>query len=182
MKEIQGCIDIGENVDDTQGFLVEVPILREVPAHVQIDLLAETWNRQRHTQLIEANLLDAAVVYAACRTAAWIISDDPEAALLYLQGGPRKLNTPLTPETAEHLDVLFDRFWDDIDFLTLSDCEDMDRGHADAFKKFMRFSDDVPIYEALSRGRVSQNLATNLTGLLTMVEIEECVRMMGRIR
>ena len=182
MEEIQGCINIGEHLDDAQGFLFEVPILRAVPAHVQIDLLAETWDRQHHMQPIEANILDAAVVYAACQTASCIISDDPEIAKIYLKGGPRKFSTPLSPETAEHLDYLFDRFWDDIDFLTLSNCEDMDSGHAATFKEFMRFPDDVPIYEALSRGRISQNLATNLTGLMTMVEIEECIRMIGSIR
>ena len=51
----------------------------------------------------------------------------------------------MTPKTAERLEELFDRFWDDIDFLTLSDWEDMDTQHAAALKQLMRFPDDTPI-------------------------------------
>jgi len=62
-------IELQQDLDDDQdfplGFLTEVPILEQVPLHVQVDLLAETWNRHRQNQLIEASLLDAAVVFAA---------------------------------------------------------------------------------------------------------------------
>ena len=87
MEEIQTCRDLGEDLDTAEGFLSQVPILRGVAVHVQIDLLAETWSRQRLKKPIEANLLDAAIVYAACNTAARIIEADPEMAELYVKEG-----------------------------------------------------------------------------------------------
>ena len=178
-EEILICKESGEEPDTAAGFMVYVPILAEVPAAVQIDLLAEVWKRQRASDLTEANLLDAAVVYAVCEDAARIVRDEPEVAKLYLKEGPRKIKTRLTRRTAERLEQLFDNFWDDVDFLTLSDWQDMDAEHAAALKQLFRFPDDQPIYDALSRGQVSPRLASNLEGLLTQEEIEEVVGVLG---
>ena len=171
-EEILACQDSGEP-DEAMGFLVHVPLLAEMPANVQIDLLAEVWSRQRAPELIEATLLDAAVVYAACEDAARIVRDEPGIAKLYLRDGPRRIRTILGERTAERLNALFDNFWDDLDFLSLSDLQDMDADHVAAFKQLMRYPDDQPIYDALARGRVSSALASNLKGLLTPEEIEE---------
>ena len=181
LDEIQSYIDLEEDLDNVDGVLTYVPILRQVPAPVQIDLLAEVWSRQRPPKPIEANLLDAAIVYAICCNAGRIIREEPEIAELYLDGGPRKIKTDLTPETAERLEELFDLFWDDVDFLTLSDWQDLDGAHAAALKEVFRFADDQPLYEALGRGRVSPGLASNLKGLLTRREIRECLAVL-RIR
>ena len=89
LDEIQSYIDLEEDLDNVDGVLTYVPILRQVPAPVQIDLLAEVWSRQRPPKPIEANLLDAAIVYAICCNASRIIQDEPEIAALYLDGGPR---------------------------------------------------------------------------------------------
>ena len=174
-EEILICRDSRDEPDTAAGFMVYVPILAEVPAAVQIDLLAEVWSRQRAAALTAANLLDAAVVYAVCEDAARIIRDEPEIARLYLRDGPRKIKTKLTRRTAERLEQLFDNFWDDVDFLTLSDWQDMDAEHVAALKHLMRIPDDQPLYDALARGQVSPRLAANLEGLLTAQEIEEVV-------
>ena len=177
--EISG--ELGESPDEVGGFLGQVPILQQVLPPVQIDLLGETWSRQRTAELIEATLLDAAIVYAACQTAASVIEDDLKLAKLYLDGGPRQVRASITPNTPDRLDALFDRFWDDIDFLTLSDWQDMDAAQAAFLKRIMRFPDDQPIYEALSRGRLSPDLPSNLVGLLTRKEIEECVAVLSAL-
>ena len=174
-EEILICKDSDERPDAAAGFLVYVPILAEVPAAVQIDLLAEVWSRQQASDLTEASLLDAAIVYAVCEDAARIIRDEPEIAELYLKDGPRRIKTRLTLRTAERLEPLFDDFWDDLDFLSLSDLQDMDAEHVAAFKQLMRFPDDEPIYDALAQGRVSPVLASNLEGLLSPQEIAEVV-------
>ena len=178
-EEILICRDSRDEPDTAAGFMVYVPILAEVPAAVQIDLLAEVWSRQRAAALTAANLLDAAVVYAACEDTARIIRDEPEVAELYLKDGPCKIRRRLTLHTAERLEQLFDNFWDDIDFLTLSDWQDMDAEHVAALKHLMRIPDDQPIYDALSRGQVSPALASNLEGLLTQEDIEEIVGGLG---
>ena len=166
---------LGEDPDGTGGFFGYVPILKQVLTGVQIDLLAEVWSRQRKTDLIEANLLDAAIVYAACENAARIIRDEPELAEMYFSNGPRNVRAKLTAGTPQALEALFDNFWDDIDFLSLSDFQDLDASRAAALKQFMRFPDDQPIYDALARGRVSTELAPNLEGLITPGEINEVV-------
>ena len=68
-----------------------MPFLEQVPLPVQVDLLAETWARHRNPDLVEASLLNAAVVYAACETAGRLIHDMPEVAHAWLQCHPRKV-------------------------------------------------------------------------------------------
>jgi hypothetical protein len=72
LSDIELFRDLEEEPDYPTGYLSEVPFLEQVPLQVQVDLLAETWNRHQQPELVEASLLDAAIVYAACQTAAWI--------------------------------------------------------------------------------------------------------------
>ncbi len=65
LSDIELPLDLEEEPDPPVGYLTEVPLLEQVPIPVQVDLLADTWARQRKPDLIEASLLDAAVVYAA---------------------------------------------------------------------------------------------------------------------
>ena len=58
----------------------------------------------------------------------------------------------------------------------------MGADQAAALKNFLRFPDDQPIYDALSRGRLSLNLHENLTGLLTSQEIGTCMKILTSIR
>lgn len=175
LEEILTCADLAEDWESAAGFLSYVPILAEVPAPIQIDLLGEVWGRQRLRKPVQANLLEAAIVYAVCQDAGRIIQDEPETAQLYLENGPRRVRSNLTPDTVDRLDELFDNFWDDLDFLTLSDWQDMDAEHVAALKQLFRFPDDQPIYDALSRGQVSPAMTSNLEGLLNPEEIGEVV-------
>lgn len=179
VEEILMYQDLKEAPDETAGFLLHVPILEGVPLEIQIDLLAEVWARQHQRKLIEANLLDAAIVYAVCEEAARIVHDEAELAEAYLRGGPRKPKVKLGKRLAERFESLFDDFWDDIDFLSLSDWQDLDADHVAALKQVLRFPDDQPIYDALERGRVSSELESNLRGLLTPSEIREVVGLLG---
>ncbi|NOX56773.1 MAG: hypothetical protein GXP27_20490 [Planctomycetes bacterium] len=61
-----------EDEEEEFGFLTEVPFLSAVPPHVQLDLLAETWRKHSVRRRVSATLLDEAVVYAVCETAAHI--------------------------------------------------------------------------------------------------------------
>ena len=58
----------------------------------------------------------------------------------------------------------------------------MDADQAAALKSILRIPDEQPIYDALSRGRLSPNLHENLTGLLTSQEIGTCMNILGSIR
>jgi len=69
-------------------FLCHVPILEGVPLDIQIDLLADVWLRQHQRKLIEANLLDAAIVYAVCEEAIRLMKDEPSRPAICVGDGP----------------------------------------------------------------------------------------------
>ena len=169
--------DLEEEPDGPAGYLAEVPFLEHVPLQVQVDLLAETWNRHQQTELIEASLLDAAIVYAACQTAARIIEDMPEVAAAYLRDGPRQLKTRILRRAAHRLEHLFDAFWDDDDFLLLDELQDLPPQRSAEIRARMQIADaDLrTLYEALGRWHVSPQVAANLQGLLTEAELAEAL-------
>jgi hypothetical protein len=77
--------------EDAFGYLAEVPFLAQVAPAVQVDLLADVWRRHRDAALHEASLLDAAVVFAAFRTAGRVISDELSLARSWLKAGPQRV-------------------------------------------------------------------------------------------
>jgi hypothetical protein len=164
--------DLDED-DGPSGFLAEVPFLAQVAPQVQVDLLADLWARHRETALYEASLLDAAVLYAALHTAGRVIHDEAKVARLWLKAGPRPVNCRLGARTPGRLRELFFVFWDDVDFLSLSDLEDLEPEQARAVRERMRFpeGDVARMEEARTRWRASPAVLASLEGLLTKEEI-----------
>ena len=177
LSDIELALDMEEEPEPPIGYLAEGPFLRQVPLPVQVDLLAETWARQYDAEPIEASLLDAAVVYAACRTAGRIAADEPEVAVAMFRSGPRSLTARILHRAAYRLDDLFEEFWDDQDFLMIEDWQDLPPDQAGRLKQLMRLSDEEiePMYAALERWRVSPKVTGNLVGLMTDAEIAEAL-------
>jgi hypothetical protein len=175
LTDIELYRDLEEEPDVPTGYLSEVPFLEQVPLPVQVDLLAETWAKHRKPDLIEASLLDAAIVYAACQTSGRIINDMPEVVVAWLQGGPRKVSPKIIKRAPHHLEDLFEDFWDDQDFLLIEEFQDLPPDHARQLKEILRLPDEMiePMYAALERWNVSPLVAGNLVGLLTDAEIME---------
>ena len=184
LSDIELQQDLDDGLDFPLGFLTEVPILEQVPLHVQVDLLAETWNRHRRNQLIEASLLDAAVVFAAFQTAKRIIHDVPEIVLPFLAEGPRNLDPQIIRRADRRLDTIFDDFWDDYDFLMIEEFQDLPPDQARAVKSLMNIPDEAiqPLYDALGRWHVSPNVGANLAGLLTEQEIADTMPLLTHRR
>jgi hypothetical protein len=160
-----------------------VPFLAQVAPQVQADLLADLWARHRDTALHEASLLDAAVLYAALHTAGRVIHDEARVARLWLKAGPRQVNCRLGGRTPGRLRELFFVFWDDVDFLSLSELEDLEPEHARAVRELMRLPDgDVArMEEARTVWRASPALLANLEGLLTEEEIDGYGKLLGKL-
>lgn len=175
--DIELYLDLEEEPDPPVGYLAEVPFLQQVPLPVQVDLLACTWSRHQTRNLIEASLLDAAIVYAACETAARVINDEPEVAVAYLKGGPRNLDARIIRRAAFRLEEMFESFWDDHDFILIGDLQDTPPAEAQAIKEQLGLTDAVvePMYEALERWHISPDVAANLEGLLTEEEISDAI-------
>jgi hypothetical protein len=180
LSDIELHLDLDEEPDPPVGYLTEVPFLEQVSLPVQADLLADAWARHHRPELTEASLLDAAVVYAACMTAGRVINDMPEVAVAMLRDGPRKVDPRIIRRASNRLDDMFDRFWDDRDFLLFDEWQDLPPDHAQHVKELLRLSDEVlePMYEALRRWHVSADVAENLAGLLTDVEIRETMSLL----
>ena len=157
LSDIELHLDLEEEPDPPTGYLIEVPFLEQVPLPVQVDLLADTWARHRVPDLIEASLLDAAVVYAACMTAGRVIDDEPNVAIVMLRDGPCKVSPRIIRRASARLEDMFEEFWDDRDFLLIDEWQDLPPDHARRIKELMRLPDEViePMYEALQRWRVS---------------------------
>ena len=171
-------MDICHGLDDEDdvifGYLLEVPFLAQVAPVVQVDLLADVWRRHRDKALHEASLLDAAVIYAAFNTAGRVINDEWKIARLWLKAGPQQVRCKLGGRAHRKLRNLFFDFWDDVDFLSLDELQDLTPEHASAVREMMRLQDGdfEQMEEVLMRCRASPAVLTNLEGLLTGAEIQ----------
>ena len=116
---------MGNYSADCFGFLTEVPFLRAVPPHVQLDLLAETWCKHASTEKFVANLVDESVIYAACETSARIVEQEPHVITRYLAGGPQQVSPKADSLLAGELRALHLNLASDGDFLMISQFEDM---------------------------------------------------------
>ena len=154
------------------GYLDEVPVLAAVAPAVQVDLLADTWARHRSAEPHRASLLDAAVIYAACQTAARIVEEQPELAGSHLATGPLACDLPIDRGLPERFQSLFESFWSDVDFLTLEHLADTDPAKAGRIKKVMGISNNQikKLEAALGRFHARPQVLTRLEGLLTEPE------------
>lgn len=170
-------MDLCQGLDDADdvpfGYLVEVPFLAHAAPVVQVDLLAGVWRRHRDAALYEASLLDAAVIYAAFGTAGRVLNDERKLARLWLKAGPQQVCCKISRRTHQRLHDLFFEFWDDVDFLSIDELQDLTPEHAKAVREMMRLHDGAfeQMEEVLMRCRVSPAILTNLDGLLTADEI-----------
>jgi hypothetical protein len=171
-------MEMSHGLDDEDGvpfgYLAEVPFLAQVAPVVQVDLLADVWRRHREEAPHEASLLDAAAVYAAFRTAGRVLSDEPKVARLWLKAGPRQVRGRLGSRARQRFWGLFFEFWDDVDFLSVGELQDLTPEHAKAVREMMRLPDGAfeQMEEVLTRYRASPAVLANLEGLLTGTEIE----------
>lgn len=180
LSDLELSHDLDEELDPPAGFLTLVPFLEQVPIPVQIDLLAATWAQHRQPRLIHASLLDAAVLYAVCTTASRIATDLPELVIPFLRAGPRNPSPRAIRKAMGQMDDLFEEFWDDHDFLMISDLQDLHPDQAEILKLQLGLSAEYiqPLYDALGRGRVSGDVSANLQGLLTDEEIKEAMSLL----
>jgi hypothetical protein len=156
------------------GYLGEVPLLAEVAPAVQVDLLADTWARHRSADRCDASLLDAAVIYAVCETAAGVVEDQPDLARAHLHDAPVPSKVPVDADLPERFRSLFESFWGDIDFVTLEQFEDTDPKVARGIKEFLGISktQTKKIGRALARGHPEPGLPGRLNELLTEEELK----------
>jgi hypothetical protein len=164
---------IGNYTADAFGFLTEVPFLRAVPPHVQLDLLAETWRKHVAAEKFDATLVDESVIYAVCETSARIVEQEPHVVNRYLAGGPQPVTLKIDQLLSSELRALHLNLASDGDFLMISQFEDMPPEEAADAKRQFGFEDDrfEVMLDVLGRWSMSVAFLSNLCGLMTKEEI-----------
>ena len=163
------------------GYLTEVPFLRSVPPHIQLELLSETWRKHVAKQRFTASLVDESIVYAVSETAAQIAEKEPTVITHCLISGPRQLAVPISAFLAAELRNLHLSLSNNGDFLLISQFEDM---HPDEARKLKRkfglnTSKLDRMFDVLGRWTMSDKFIENLDGLLTDREISRTAVVLG---
>jgi hypothetical protein len=158
--------------DAPQGYLTDVPFLRNVPPRVQLDLLLDTWTRHFGGEKTHGNLLDEAVIYAACETSARLATGDRKSIRRFLRGGPRPLFPVLDDSYSQSLHALHVNLSGEGDFLLISQFQDMPPDEARVMKAKFNLNEMncEPLFDALGRWRVAPNFCAKSKGLLTSLE------------
>jgi len=159
--------------NDIFGYLTQVPFLRAVAPHVQLEVLADCWQRHHSSQEHEATLVDESVIYAACETAARIAEDEPTVITHGLITGPRQTHIKVDSFLADELRSVHLGLANRGDFLLISQFEDMDPEEGYDLK--MQFGLEEyrvdEMFELLGRWVIEPGLGASLKGLLTEREI-----------
>jgi hypothetical protein len=155
------------------GYLAEVPFLRTVPPHVQLDVLADTWRKHHAAEPFTAGLIDESVIYGACETAAVVVEMEPDEVTRYLQGGPRRVRITVDRLLAAELRSLHLSLANEGDFLMISQFEDMRPDEARWMKRKFRMDEGQlqDMFDLLGRWNLSPQFAQNLKHLLSPREI-----------
>lgn len=155
------------------GFMTEVPFLSGVAPHVQLDLLAECWQRHNSKREFEASLIEESVIYAVCETAARIAEDEPTVITHSLITGPKTTKVKVDAFLPGELRNLHLRLANEGDFLLISQFEDMQPDDARDLKMQFGLQEErfEEMFEALGRWNVEPGMGANLKGLLTEREI-----------
>jgi hypothetical protein len=164
---------------DAYGYLGEVPFLREVPAQVQLDLLATTWQKHLSREPFSADLVDESVVYAVCEAAARLLESNPEVFAKHMRGGPIDLAVPVDVYLARELRLLYLEMPNDGDFLLVSQFLDLSPDESVQQKLEMGVDPKKlgPMFEVLGRWHTSPQLLARLKGLLTEHELQQVAEM-----
>lgn len=167
----------GQGFREPFGFLTEVPFLRDTAPQVQLSLLAQTWSRHISTQAYQASLLDEAVVYAVCETAARIVEHVPELVRSFTEQGPLEVLVPADAYLASELRALHLQLSSEGDFLLVSQFQDLSPEDAQEWKREFRLSDEylAPMFEVLGQWHADPEITRRLAGLFSEPELQDLV-------
>lgn len=177
-------IVLSQQIEDTSdgfGYLTEVPFLRSVPPHVQIDLLADTWARHTSRHTYEASLVDESVIYAVCETAARIAEEDPTIVTHAVLTGPLSVTVPVDQFLAGEFRNLHLKLANEGDFLLLSQFEDIPPDEAAEYKQQYRLDDEraEAMFEVLGQWGIAPMFGDRIEGLITERELVRASYVLG---
>jgi len=174
LERISLADQVGMPADASYGFLTEVPFLRYVPPHVQLDVLVSTWARHQDSSTYVGDLVDESVIYAACETAARVVKTEQATAKRFFRNGPRPVAMTISPKTSGELEALHFNLSNQGDFLLISQFLDIPPDEARPLKAKFGISDAACecMFDLLGRWHVSTTFRANAAGLLTTAEVD----------
>ena len=174
LERITLADQVGMPSDASFGFLTEVPFLRSVPPHVQLDVLINTWSRHQSAGTQAGDLVDESVIYAACETAARIVRTEQTTAKRFLRNGPRPCSLSITPKTSGELEALHFNLSNQGDFLLISQFLDIPPDEARPLKAKFGISERACecLFDLLGRWHVSTSFRSGAAGLLSPAELD----------
>ena len=163
------------------GFLTRVPFLQSVPPQVQLDLLAETWHRHVCSETHVASLIDEAVIFAACETAARMARVNLEEFSDVLERGPQRLVRDVQGGLAEAMKQLHMALDCEGDFLVISQFEGLPPQEARRMKNELCLEEERldEMFDVLGRWRVTPGFGRRLKGLLSEREIRHALQVVS---
>lgn len=181
LERIALAKQIDQYPGDGFGYLTEVPFLRGVPPHVQLDLLADTWRRHQASDPCDASLVDESVVYAVCETAARVAEHDPSGFRRLVSGGPLQVDILPDQVLASELRSLHLKLSSDGDFLIISQFEDMAPDDAARMKREFRLDEQrlETMFDVLGRWQMSTGFLDSLSGLMEPAELGRVIDLLG---
>lgn len=161
-------------------FLAEVPFLKEVPPQIQLDLLAETWDRHISRETFTASLVDEAVVYAVCEFTAQLAEHDPERITWCLRGGPLDVTVPVDHHLSAELRALYLNLSNEGDFLLISQFLDLPPDEASDWKSRLGLDEARigTLFDVVGRWHPTPELLGNLQGLVSVGEAPRLARLL----
>lgn len=180
MERLTWTLQFDSPEDGLFGFITEVPFLRAVPPHVQLDLLATTWWKHMSEETHPATLVDEAVVYAVCETAARIVEEEPALVRRFLENGPLATQILIDQHLATELRALHLKLSNDGDFLLIGQFSDLPPVEASRLKQKFAFDDSRAevMFEVLSRWCLSPNFVVRSHNLLSLNEAQRSQEVM----
>lgn len=165
---------LGVQGDGAYGYLAEVPFLRNVAPQVQLDLLLSCWKKLRSHEDLAATLVDEAVLYAACESAARIVEADEHFFHDVLLKGPRRVSTTWDGTLADELRFLHLSLPNDGDFLLISQFQDVEPSEAARLKEKFGLDKSAceELFDILGRWHVATDFPASGTGLLDAAEMK----------
>jgi hypothetical protein len=180
LERISLADQVGMQPDASFGFLTEVPFLRYVPPHVQLDLLLSTWAKHVDPAGYKGDLVDESVIYAACETAARVVKTEQSTAKRFFRNGPRPVALTITRQTSNDLEALHFNLSNQGDFLLISQFLDIPPDEARPLKAKFGINEQACecMFDVLGRWYVSPSFRGNAASLLTLTELDRAANVL----
>ncbi len=172
LERITWTLQFESREEDRFGYLTEVPFLRSVPPHVQLDLLTTVWGKHISQTEYQADLVDESIVYAACEMAARIAEEEPAMLQRFLQNGPLPVAVAVDRQLAAELRAMHLKLSNDGDFLLIGQFSDLPPEDARRLKEKFHFSSERAevMFETLGRWQIEPGFLERSELLLTPEE------------